>query len=129
MPTFLLTFDFTYLPLYFCVYIITFTHLHLYDIFFFSSGHLCHYYCLLGSLHLQGLYSLDVIMQSFSTAKGYHKIKGVANCWNPWAPPPRGGICPCRLCRWQCKIFAGGVNFSIFTHFFGFFLTKTVEMR
>ena len=74
MPTFLLTFDITYLPLYFCVYMITFTHLHLYYIFSFSSGYLCHHYRLLGSLHLQGLYSLDVIMQSFSTPKGYHKI-------------------------------------------------------
>jgi len=41
----------------------------------------------------------------------------------------RGGICPCRQCRRQCKIFASGVNFSIFTHFFVFFLTKTVEIR
>ena len=39
----------------------------------------------------------------------------------------RGGICPCRHC-W-CKIFASGVNFSIFSHFFVFFLTKTVEIR
>ena len=29
----------------------------------------------------------------------------------------RGGICPSRQCRRQCKIFASGVNFSIFTHF------------
>ena len=29
----------------------------------------------------------------------------------------RGGICPSRHCRRQCKIFASGVNFSIFTHF------------
>ena len=28
----------------------------------------------------------------------------------------RGGICPCRHCQRQCKIFASGVNFSIFTH-------------
>ena len=41
----------------------------------------------------------------------------------------RGGICPCRHCRWQCKIFARGVNFTIFTHFLFFFLTKTVEIR
>ena len=41
----------------------------------------------------------------------------------------RGGICPSRHCRRQCKIFASGVNFSIFTHFFVFFLTKTVEIR
>ena len=27
----------------------------------------------------------------------------------------RGGICPCRHCRRQCKIFASLVNFSIFT--------------
>ena len=24
----------------------------------------------------------------------------------------RGEICQCRHCRWQCKIFASGVNFS-----------------
>ena len=41
----------------------------------------------------------------------------------------RGGICPCRQCRGQCKIFASGVNFSIFTHFLCFFPTKTVEIR
>ena len=41
----------------------------------------------------------------------------------------RGGICPCRHCRRQCKIFASGVNFSNFTHLFVFFLTKTVEIR
>ena len=40
----------------------------------------------------------------------------------------RGGICPCRQCRRQCKIFASRVNFSIFTHFLCFFPpTKTVE--
>ena len=29
----------------------------------------------------------------------------------------RGGICQCRHCRRQCKIFVSGANFSIFTHF------------
>ena len=42
--------------------------------------------------------------------------------------PVRGGICPYRHCRQQCKIFASVVNFSIFT-FFVFFPTKTVEIR
>ena len=41
----------------------------------------------------------------------------------------RGGICQCRHGRRQCKIFASGVNFSIFTIFFVFFPTKTVEIR
>ena len=41
----------------------------------------------------------------------------------------RVGICPWRQCRLQCKIFASGVNLSIFTHFFVFFLTKSVEIR
>ena len=41
----------------------------------------------------------------------------------------RGGICPSRQCRRQCKIFASGVNFSIFTNFLCFFLTKTVQIR
>ena len=40
----------------------------------------------------------------------------------------RGGICPCRQCRWQCKIFASGVNFSIFTHFLCFFLLKLLKL-
>ena len=41
----------------------------------------------------------------------------------------RGGNCPSRQCRRQSKIFASGVNFSIFTHFLCFFLSKTVEIR
>ena len=40
----------------------------------------------------------------------------------------RGGICP--SCQWrrQCKIFASGVNFSIFTHFLCFFLLKLLKL-
>ena len=41
---------------------------------------------------------------------------------------PRGGICPSRQCRQQCKIFASGVNFSIFTHFLRFFLLKLLKL-
>ena len=40
----------------------------------------------------------------------------------------RGGICPCRQCQRQCKIFASGVNFSIFTHFLCFFLLKLLKL-
>ena len=40
----------------------------------------------------------------------------------------RGGICPSRHCRRQCKIFASGVNFSIFTHFLCFFLLKLLKL-
>ena len=40
----------------------------------------------------------------------------------------RGGIFPCRQCRRQCKIFASGVNFSIFTHFLCFFLLKLLKL-
>ena len=40
----------------------------------------------------------------------------------------RGGICQCRQCRWQCKIFASGVNFSIFTHFFVFLSLKLLKL-
>ena len=40
----------------------------------------------------------------------------------------RGEICPCRQCRRQCKIFASGVNFSIFTHFLCFFLLKLLKL-
>ena len=39
-----------------------------------------------------------------------------------------GGICQCRQCRRQCKIFASGVNFSIFTHFLCFFLLKLLKL-
>ena len=41
---------------------------------------------------------------------------------------PIGGICPSRQCRLQCKIFASGVNFSIFTHFLCFFLLKLLKL-
>ena len=40
----------------------------------------------------------------------------------------RGGICPCRQCQRQCKIFASGVNFPIFTHFLCFFLLKLLRL-
>ena len=40
----------------------------------------------------------------------------------------RGGICQCRHCRRQCKIFDSGVNFSIFTHFLCFFLLKLLKL-
>ena len=43
-------------------------------------------------------------------------------------PGSRGGICQCRQCRWQCKIFASGVNFSIFTLFLCFFLLKPLKL-
>ena len=36
----------------------------------------------------------------------------------------RGGICPCRHCRRQCKIFASSEYFSIFTHFLCFLLLR-----
>ena len=40
----------------------------------------------------------------------------------------RGGICHCRHCRRQYKIFASGVNFSTFTHFLCFFLLKLLKL-
>ena len=40
----------------------------------------------------------------------------------------RGGIWPCRQCRLQCKIFASGVNFSIFTHFFVLLSLKLLKL-
>ena len=40
----------------------------------------------------------------------------------------RGEICQCRQCRRQCKIFASGVNFSIFTNFLCFFLLKLLKL-
>ena len=43
-------------------------------------------------------------------------------------PHSRGGICHCRHCRRQCKIFASGVNFSIFTHFLCFFPLKLLKL-
>ena len=55
-------------------------------------------------------------------------VHSIANLLRPLRPF-RGGICPSRQCRRHCKIFASGVNFSIFTHFLCFFLTKTVKIR
>ena len=43
-------------------------------------------------------------------------------------PGTRGEICPCRHCQRQCKIFASGVNFSIFTHFLCFFPLKLLKL-
>ena len=40
----------------------------------------------------------------------------------------RGGICPSCHCRRQCKIFASGVNFSIFTHFLCFVSLKLLKL-
>ena len=40
----------------------------------------------------------------------------------------RGGICPSRQSWRGCKIFASGVNFSIFTHFLCFFLLKLLKL-
>ena len=45
-----------------------------------------------------------------------------------WDLPHRGGICPSRQCRRQCKIFASGVNFSIFTHCLCFFPLKLLKL-
>ena len=45
------------------------------------------------------------------------------------SPSSRGEICQCRQCRRQCKIFASGVNFPIFTHFLCFFfLLKLLKL-
>ena len=54
-------------------------------------------------------------------------------CCQEWDGPLyraaiRGGICPSRQCRRQCKIFASCVNFSIFTHFLCFFLLKLLKL-
>ena len=43
-------------------------------------------------------------------------------------PAGRGEICPSRQSRRECKIFASGVNFSIFTHFLCFFLLKLLKL-
>ena len=40
----------------------------------------------------------------------------------------RGEICPSRQRRQQCKIFASGVNFFIFTHFFVFLSLKLLKL-
>ena len=40
----------------------------------------------------------------------------------------RDDICHSRHCRWQCKIFASGVNFFIFTQFFVLKLLKLGEI-
>ena len=55
--------------------------------------------------------------------------QNIMDWMDQWSVITRGGICQCRHCRQHCKIFASGVNFSIFTHFWCFFFTKTVEIR
>ena len=40
----------------------------------------------------------------------------------------RGGVRPSRHCQRQCKFFASGANFSIFTHFLCFFLLKLLKL-
>ena len=49
-------------------------------------------------------------------------------CYNNLFTLVRGGICQCRHCRWQYKIFASGVNFPIFTHLLRFFLLKLLNL-
>ena len=57
------------------------------------------------------------------------KIKAPLYCkTSNAARTPRGEICQCRQCRRQCKIFASGVNFSIFTNFLCFFLLKLLKL-
>ena len=52
--------------------------------------------------------------------KLFQWFKDTAEICCPSPFPTRGEICPSRHCRQQCKIFASGVNFSIFIHFFVF---------
>ena len=74
----------------------------------------------------------------FSRHYCYHQKWNSLSLWS-WCNPEsrqgtlflglyRGGICQCRHCRQQCKIFASGVNFSIFTHFLCFFLLKPLKL-
>ena len=74
----------------------------------------------------------------FSRHYCYHQKWNSLSLWS-WCNPEsrqgtlflglyRGGICQCRHCRRQCKIFASGVNFSIFTHFLCFFLLNLLKL-
>ena len=51
-----------------------------------------------------------------------YREQALAGSWD------RVEICQCRQCRRQCKIFASGVNFSIFTHFFVFLSLKLLKL-
>ena len=76
-------------------------------------------------------------MEKFTPlAKNFTLPPALTACTNSTSDPSpiignachRGGICPSRQCRRQCKIFASGVNFSIFTHFLYFFLLKLLKL-
>ena len=54
--------------------------------------------------------------------------KGLSGTFDQNDHVNRGEICQCRQCRRQCKIFASGVNFSIFTNFLCFFLLKLLKL-
>ena len=73
------------------------------------------------------------ISSALAKRKGWFSVKSSSGeatlFWQFCLGHIRGEICHCRHCRRQCKFFANGVNFSIFTHLFVFFLTKTVEIR
>ena len=60
--------------------------------------------------------------------KLFQWFKDTAEICCPCPFPTRGEICPSCLCRRQCKFFASGVNFSIFTQFFCVFITGTVDI-
>ena len=57
----------------------------------------------------------DIWRIFFQTLEAFFPIRG------------RGDICHSRHCRWQCNIFANGVNFSIFTHLFVFLSAKLLK--
>ena len=45
-----------------------------------------------------------------------------------WVILLKGEVFPSRHCRRECKIFASGANFSIFTHFLCFYLIKLLKL-
>ena len=70
--------------------------------------------------------STSASILDFHFLSHYSYIK--SNHWTHLMASCRGGICPSRQSRRECKIFASGVNFSIFTHFLCFFLLKLLKL-
>ena len=73
----------------------------------------------LGSKRPTGLLPLDE--EIFACQVDLFTLYDIIHSWHlaayTWLIKLKGEICPSRHCRWQCKIFASGVNFSIFTIF------------
>ena len=74
------------------------------------------------SLHFQRLWMINIITITIRSSWHFQRL------WKISIVITKGGICPCRHCRRQCKSFASSVNFSICTHFFVFLSPKLLKL-